>query len=89
MTLVKSWIKFLVTEKPLSKEDKILLIEEKLKSLKDVKIETCARQSLKGGQIDFKSDSHKKVASKDLVPQPRRPKATSIAYKFLTGEKNK
>ena len=60
-----------------------MLIEEKLKSMKDVKIETCAKQSFRGGEIDFKSEAHKKIESKDLMPQSRRPKAVSKAYKFL------
>ncbi len=55
--------------------------------MKDVKIETVAKQSFKGGEIDFKSDAHKKIESKELIPQPRRPKALSKAYKFLNPSK--
>ena len=79
----------LVTEKPLSKEEKIMMIEEKLKSMKDIKIETVAKQSYKGGEIDFKSDAHKKKQSNELTAQPRRPKELSKAYKFLNPEASK
>jgi hypothetical protein len=73
----------------LSKEEKIMLIEEKLKSMKDVKIETIAKQSFRGGEIDFKSDAHNKKESKELISQSRRPKALSKAYKFLNPEQSK
>ena len=59
-----------------------MLIEEKLRSMKDIRIESVAKQSFRGGEIDFKSDANKKKESKELIPQPRRPKALSKAYKF-------
>ena len=67
----------------MSKEEKIMVIEEKLKSMKDIKVESCARQSFKGGEIDFKLETHKRKECPDLLVQSRRPKAISKAYKFL------
>jgi hypothetical protein len=60
-----------------------MVIEEKLKSMKDIKVESCARQSFRGGEIDFKLDAYKKKTCPDLLVQSRRPKAISKAYKLL------
>jgi hypothetical protein len=70
---------YLVTEKPLTKDEKIYLLEEKLKSMSDVKIISTAKQSYRGGTIDFKLDTGKKSINTDLMPQSRRPKAASKA----------
>jgi len=57
--------------------------------MKDIRIDSVAKQSFRGGEIDFKSDTHKKRESKELIPQPRRPKALSKAYKFLNPDQSK
>ncbi len=74
----------LVTEKPITKEDQINILEEKLKAMSDVKISSVSKQTFKGGEIDFKLNSFNKKKTSDLMPQSRRPKYISKAHQHLT-----
>ena len=51
--------------------------------MKDIKVISNSKQSYRGGEIDFRLDKFKKQEDVDLMPQPRRPMATSIANKHL------
>lgn len=77
---------FKVTEKPLTKEEKIHVLEEKIKSMNDVKITSTMKQSFRGGNIDFKREipAKEKTTVVDLMPQARRPKAISKAHQHLS-----
>jgi hypothetical protein len=55
--------------------------------MSDVKIISTAKQSYKGGSIDFRTETSKKIKTNDLMPQPRRPKAISKAHAYFV-EKN-
>jgi hypothetical protein len=73
-----------VSEKPLSKDEKIQVLEEKLKNMSDIKLVSTMKQSFKGGNMDFKLKTNNKTKNIDLQPQSRRPKALSKAHKHLT-----
>jgi len=73
-----------VSEKPLTKDEKIQVLEEKLKNMSDIKLVSNNKQSYKGGVIDFKQNTNNKTKFADLQPQSRRPYALSKAHKHLT-----
>lgn len=74
---------FLATEKALTKKEKIQLIEEKLKKMEDVKIESEMKNKYRGYNIDMTLKDFNKRNETELLPQSRRPKAISIAHKKL------
>ena len=73
----------IVSEKTLTKDEKIHLLEEKLKAMNDVKISSVTKQSYRGGDIDFKMKNFNKIKTTDLQPQSRRPKNISKAHELL------
>ena len=70
-------------ENPKTKEEKIQILEEKLKSMKDIKLESVSKMSYIGPSYDIRETQYNRKKQKDLMPQTRRPKATSKAYAFL------
>jgi hypothetical protein len=67
----------------MSKAEKIQVLEEQLKTMKDVKLTTTMRQSYKGGDYDLKITKYNKRSESELMPQSRRPKAISKAHAHL------
>ena len=65
-----------------TKDQKIQVLEEKLKKLEHVKIESSMKQSFKGGNLDSRITSYNKLKTNDLQPFPRRPVAESKAHKY-------
>jgi hypothetical protein len=74
----------LVSENPLSKAEKIQVIEEQLKSMSNVKLTTTMRQCYKGGGYDLKISTNNKRKVSELMPQSRRPKVISKAHAHLS-----
>ena len=70
-------------ENPKTKEEKIQILEEKLKAMKDIKLESVSKMSYIGPSYDIRETQYNRKKQKDLMPQTRRPKATSKAYAFL------
>ncbi len=70
-------------EKPLTKLDKIRNLEEKLKSMENVKIESEFKNKFRGNAVDIKVSSYNKRKEGELLPQSRRPKAISLAHAKL------
>ena len=70
-------------ENPKTKEEKIHILEEKLKAMKDIKLESVSKMSYIGPSYDIRETQYNRKKQKDLMPQTRRPKATSKAYAFL------
>jgi hypothetical protein len=70
-------------ENPKTKEEKIQILEEKLKAMKDIKLESVSKMSYIGPSYDIRETQFNRKKQKDLMPQTRRPKATSKAYAFL------
>jgi hypothetical protein len=70
-------------ENPKTKEEKIQILEEKLKAMKDIKLESVSKMSYIGPTYDIRETQYNRKKQKDLMPQTRRPKATSKAYAFL------
>merc|ERR1711976_407877 len=66
-----------VTEKPLTKIEKIHVLEEKLRAMKDVNFISTTKNSYQGGKLDFKIEHPKKPTPTEIMPQTRRPKAIS------------
>ena len=58
-------------------------IPEKLKSMKDVELGSVSKMSYVGPSYDIRETQYNRKKQKDLMPQTRRPKATSKAYAFL------
>lgn len=71
---------YLVNQKTLNKEERLQVIEEKLKSMENVLLTSHSRQTYKGGKIDMEFKQYYSNTNKDLQPQSRRPKALSKAY---------
>jgi hypothetical protein len=74
---------FLVSEKALTKDEKISVLEEKLKMMNDVKIASVSKQTYKGGKIDFELKTFNKRNTHEIMPQSRRPKNISKAHAHL------
>ena len=72
-----------ISENPKTKEEKIQILEEKLKAMKDIKLESVSKMSYIGPSYDIRETQYNRKKQKDLMPQTRRPKATSKAYAFL------
>ena len=72
-----------ISENPKTKEERIQILEEKLKSMKDVELGSVSKMSYVGPSYDIRETQYNRKKQKDLMPQTRRPKATSKAYAFL------
>ena len=72
-----------ISENPKTKEERIQILEEKLKSMKDVELGSVSKMSYVGPSYDIREIQYNRKKQKDLMPQTRRPKATSKAYAFL------
>ena len=72
-----------IDENPKTKEERIQILEEKLKSMKDVELGSVSKMSYVGPPYDIRETQFNRLKQKDLMPQTRRPKATSKAYAFL------
>ena len=72
-----------IEENPRTKEEKIQIIEEKLKGMKDIELGSVSKMSYMGPSYDIRETQFNRKKQKDLMPQTRRPKATSKAYAFL------
>jgi hypothetical protein len=68
---------------PLTKLDKIRVLEEKLKSMDEVKIQSEFKTKFYSKEIDLKQKDFNKRKQSELQSQSRRPKADSIAHKKL------
>lgn len=67
----------------MSKEERLQVIEEKLKAMDNVKLTSTMKQNFQGGKIDYDSKVFNRHLIPDLQPQSRRPKALSKAYVHL------
>lgn len=72
-----------ISAKPKTKRDKINELEEKLKSMDNIKIKSEYKNNFIGNSYDIKVNSFNKRKESELLPQSRRPKALSIAHKHL------
>ena len=72
-----------IEENPRTKEEKIQIIEEKLKGMKYIELGSVSKMSYMGPSYDIRETQFNRKKQKDLMPQTRRPKATSKAYAFL------
>ena len=70
-------------ENPKTKEEKIQILEEKLKGMKDIELGSVSKMSYIGPSYDIRETRFNRKKQKDLMPQTRRPKASSKAYAFL------
>ena len=66
-----------ISENPKTKEERIQILEEKLKSMKDVELGSVSKMSYVGPSYDIRETQFNRKKQKDLMPQTRRPKATS------------
>ena len=72
-----------IEENPRTKAETIQIIEEKLKGMKDIELGSVSKMSYIGPSYDIRETQFNRKKQKDLMPQTRRPKATSKAYAFL------
>ena len=72
-----------VSENPRTKEERIQVLEEKLKAMSDIKIESVNRSAYKGGSYDILVKDYNKRKTTYLMSQTRRPQKLSKAYAFL------
>ena len=72
-----------VSENPRTKEERIQVLEEKLKAMSDIKIESVNRSAYKGGSYDILVKDYNKRMTTDLMSQTSRPQKLSKAYAFL------
>ena len=70
-------------ENPKTKEEKIQILEEKLKGMKDIELGSVSKMSYIGPSYDIRETRFNRKKQKDLMRQTRRPKASSKAYAFL------
>lgn len=68
---------------PINRMEKIRLLEEKLKSMEGVKIESEFKRKFKGEAFEMKNKEFNKRKESELIPQSRRPKAISLAHQKL------
>ena len=55
----------------------------KIKGMKDIELGSVSKMSYVGPPYDIRETQFNRLKQKDLMPQTRRPKATSKAYAFL------
>ena len=72
-----------ITENPKTKDERIQALEEKLKSMSDVKIDSVSKMQYIGPSYDILETQYNKRKTTELMPQTRRPKKISKAYAFL------
>ena len=72
-----------IEENPKTNEERIQILEEKLKGMKDIEIGLVSKMSYIGPSYDIRETQYNRKKQKDLMPQTRRPKASSKAYAFL------
>ena len=72
-----------IEENPKTNEERIQILEEKLKGMKDIEIGSVSKMSYIGPSYDIRETQYNRKKQKDLMPQTRRPKASSKAYAFL------
>ena len=72
-----------IAENPKTKEERIQILEEKLKGMKDIELGSVSKMSYMGPSYDIRETQFNRKRQQVLMPQTRRPKATSKAYKFL------
>ena len=72
-----------ISENPKTKEERIQILEEKLKSMKDIELGSVSKMSYVGPSYDIRETQFNRKKQSALMPQTRRPKATSKAYAFL------
>ena len=72
-----------IEENPKTNEESIQILEEKLKGMKDIEIGSVSKMSYIGPSYDIRETQYNRKKQKDLMPQTRRPKASSKAYAFL------
>ena len=72
-----------IDENPKTKEERIQILEEKLKSMNDIELGSVSKMSYVGPSYDIRETQFNRKKQKDLMPQTRRPQATSKAYAFL------
>ena len=75
-----------INENPRTKEEQIQVLEEKLKTMSDVKLESTNKSTYTGTSYDFLIKDYNKRKTNDLMPQTRRPQALSKAYAFKNGK---
>lgn len=68
----------------MTKDEKIQVLEEKLKKMNDIKLTSTAKQAFKGGNIDFSIIKNNRTQKAELQPQSRRPKPNSKAHAHLS-----
>ncbi|MCQ2816440.1 MAG: hypothetical protein MJ252_04150 [archaeon] len=74
-----------IRENPRTREEQIQVLEEKLKTMSDIKIESVNKSSYTGGSYDILIKDYNKRKTSELMPQTRRPQKLSKAYAFLHG----
>ena len=72
-----------IAENPKTKEERIQILEEKLKGMKDIELGSVSKMSYMGPSYDIRETKYNRKKQSALMPQTRRPKATSKAYKWL------
>ncbi len=75
-----------INENPRNKEEQIQVLEEKLRTMSDIKIESTMHSHYKGKDYDILIKDYNKRKTVDLQPQTRRPQKLSKAYAFRNGE---
>ena len=75
-----------ITENPKSKDERIQALEEKLKSMSDVKIDSVSKMQYLGPSYDILETQYNKRKNTELMPQTRRPQKISKAYAFLKAQ---
>ena len=75
-----------ITENPKTKDDRIQALEEKLKSMSDVKIDSVSKMQYLGPSYDILETQYNKRKNTELMPQTRRPQKISKAYAFLKAQ---
>lgn len=72
-------------ENPRTREEQIQVLEEKLKTYSDIKIESTNKSAFSGKNYDLLIKDYNRTKTKDLMPQTRRPQKLSKAYAFRNG----
>ncbi len=75
-----------ITENPKTKDERIQALEEKLKSMSDVKIDSVSKMQYIGPSYDILETQYNKRKTTELMPQTRRPQKISKAYAFLKAQ---
>ena len=75
-----------ITENPKTKDERIQALEEKLKSMSDVKIDSVSKMQYLGPSYAILETKYNKRKTTELMPQTRRPQKISKAYAFLKAQ---